>query len=121
MRTIKFRGKRIDNGEWVYGDLVHDAFDGYDKTIPVGIQKPKCYAVEVHPETVGFISPYTDKNGTKCYEGDRFGSCVLACTLQLEDDGWWLVFDNNALPKKRPTFNGWIGKAEITGNIHDKK
>lgn len=24
VRTIIFRGKRIDNGEWVYGDLQHD-------------------------------------------------------------------------------------------------
>lgn len=23
MREIKFRGKRVDNGEWVYGDLIH--------------------------------------------------------------------------------------------------
>jgi hypothetical protein len=23
MRTIKFRGKRINGGEWVYGDLCH--------------------------------------------------------------------------------------------------
>lgn len=23
MRPIKFRAKRIDNGEWVYGDLAH--------------------------------------------------------------------------------------------------
>lgn len=22
-REIKFRGKRLDNGEWVYGDLLH--------------------------------------------------------------------------------------------------
>ena len=22
MREIKFRGKRVDNGEWVYGDLI---------------------------------------------------------------------------------------------------
>lgn len=23
MREYKFRGKRLDNGEWVYGDLIH--------------------------------------------------------------------------------------------------
>lgn len=24
MRTIKFRGKKLENGEWLYGDLVQD-------------------------------------------------------------------------------------------------
>lgn len=23
MREIKFKGKRLDNGEWMYGDLLH--------------------------------------------------------------------------------------------------
>lgn len=25
----EFRGKRIDNGEWIYGDLCHNANGGY--------------------------------------------------------------------------------------------
>ena len=53
MREIKFRGKRIDTGEWIYGDLVHYAFDGISKMVEVGIQQPNCYAVEVDPKTVG--------------------------------------------------------------------
>lgn len=23
-RAVKFRGKRVSNGEWLYGDLMHD-------------------------------------------------------------------------------------------------
>lgn len=54
-----FGGKRVDNGEWVEGDLVHDAFDGTSKTIPIGIRYKwngvYCYPVEVLPETVSLI------------------------------------------------------------------
>lgn len=32
MRDIKFRGKRIDNGEWVYGDLIYLDYDYYKLT-----------------------------------------------------------------------------------------
>lgn len=28
-RTIKFRGMRKDNNEWVYGDLVHSALTAF--------------------------------------------------------------------------------------------
>lgn len=27
-REIKFRGKRISNGEWLFGDLMHDNIGG---------------------------------------------------------------------------------------------
>lgn len=30
MREIKFKGKRLDNGEWIYGDLLH-LVDGVHK------------------------------------------------------------------------------------------
>ena len=39
MRDIKFRGKRIDNGEWVYGAFVPDVLETPDNDLghPPGI------------------------------------------------------------------------------------
>ena len=67
---IKFRGKRIDNGEWVYGDLVRDDFDGSSRNIPFGIRKPNCYAIEIIPETIGQLR--YEKDGSEYYDGDVY-------------------------------------------------
>jgi hypothetical protein len=50
MREILFRGKRIDNGEWVEGDLLYHVHDGEVYVFPSnGYDSQDCYKVD--PET----------------------------------------------------------------------
>ena len=126
MREIKFRGKRVDNGEWVYGDLIHNAFDGY-RIFPVGIKTDGNYPVEVVPETVGQFTGLHDKNGKEIYEGDK---CKIKFDISKVED-----YIYNSLTEKEiksgerefivesPLFNNQpelnCDDIEVIGNIHE--
>jgi uncharacterized phage protein (TIGR01671 family) len=124
MREIKFRGKRIDNGEWVcggiihqtdcYGDLVDRWFivDG-TTTLDYGIG----YNEEVFPETVGQSTGRKDANGNTIYEFDTVKDIQPG---KIKTVAWAL---NGFVLKSAEGFYEYTYFAdeyEVIGNIHEE-
>ena len=84
-REILFRGKKIDNGEWIESFSIMQLADG---TVNLGswIINP------VIPETVGQFTGLTDKNGVKIFEGDKFSD-------DDNEGGYFLIEWSNKLSK----------------------
>lgn len=126
MREILFRGKRIDNGEWVEGMLVR-----YNPELEVANMADEFeILVPVNTKTVG---QYTGLNigNEKLFEGDivewhedyddKWGysqTAVGRSVVIWDKENFCWVFETNA--EYIQPFNDWNWNSSyIIGNIHD--
>ena len=126
MREILFRGKRIDNGEWVEGNLfVPDKVDFRKPPteILMGIDTVRiCY--EVDPETVGQYTGLKDKNGKRVFEGDICQHEKTGRTISVSWHGtmagyvWSKRIEDSHLFDFGELFRVH-DKYAVIGNIHD--
>lgn len=117
-KEIIFRGKRLDNGEWMYGDLLHFV-DGVYISNDNGNNM-----AQVDPDTVGQYTGLKDMNGKEIYEGDVIPiGPDYSVVIWVEDlGGFYLKADYAKLPYTSP-LGAMLCRydIEVIGNIHDKQ
>lgn len=129
-REIKFRGKRIDSDEWVYGYL-YFGFNCTDEYVPFISWKDSSYLggigeEEINIKTIGQYTELHDKNGKEIYEGNivKVNNEIIAKVIWDNDYLGYFLYANeeNSIDSfengEQPLYD-YLDSIEVIGNIYD--
>ncbi len=122
MREIKFRGKRLDNGEWVYGFYVvregthkikHYIYTGQTASN----ETDWCEKYLVDPEMLGQHTGYKDEDGVEVYDGDIWNRDGFIGLIEFKYAHWIITKLPSSNSYQYPSFHSNISTGKIIGNI----
>lgn len=118
MHEILFRGKRLDNGEWIEGYYLRIGLVANERAYIVPYYASTLYTYEVDPDTVCQFTGEVDKNGKRVFEGDvvRYDSRTGYVNFGT---GCFCVQDSKT--QSNPAIDIVMFSHDVTviGNIHD--
>ena len=120
MREILFRGRTVDSGRWIFGDLSNYG-DGY-KAITTTKDFSIIDSAEVIPETIGQYTGLKDLHGTRIFEADIVKVYDVYCNETVVGvvefcDGSFRICD-----KDFTSYDRWMYcKVEVIGNVYDNQ
>ena len=119
MREILFRGKREDNGVWIFGSFHKKIERCFIIPLPIITSQSK-----VVQENVGQFTGLNDKNGQKIFEGDIvtglfYHSMPINGVCLFRDGSFGLLWDREGSETFTPFTSMCNVEYEVIGNIHD--